>query len=187
MGGLQNTLRTTVDDHGPIALGMFSVADAVCHTDPVLALGLSFCFIHAKALAATITDHPSDLASAAAAFDAAIRPDLEERFRFASALDSQRARRWAGEPVDIAHADGGAYELFSYAAGSAASLVDPAIFRFVVRRNTLLDSLERLDKDAAMQLAIETRFAEVSTQARPGLPSREDFTEMVVNAASVSR
>ena len=179
MGGLQNTLRSTLDERGPVAGGVFGVADAVCHTDPVLALGLSFALIHARALAAALREHGRRLDDAALAFDAAIRPAMAERFRFASALDAQRARRWAGEPVDIAHRDGGAYELFTFAAGSAAALVDPDIFRVVVRRNTFLDPLGRLDDDLVMQRAIETRFAELAAAARPVGPSRGAFLDAI--------
>jgi hypothetical protein len=172
MGSLQNTLRTAVDARGPLALGVFSVADAACHTDPVLALGLAFALVHAQALAAALREHGGDLGAAALAFDAAVRPAMEERFRFASALDAQRARRWAGEPVDVAHAGGGVYELFTVAAGLAAALVDPEVFRVAVRRHTFLDPLGRLDGDAPMQRRIETLFAGLAISARPAGPSR---------------
>ena len=183
MGCLQNTLRTTVDERGPVALGVFSVADAVCHTDPVLALGLAFGLIHAHALAAALREHGRQLDDAARAFEVAIRPAMAEHFRFSSALDAQRARRWAGEPVDIAHRDGGAYELFSFAAGAAAALVDADIFRVVVRRNTFLDPLGRLDDDPTMQQRIETRFAALATAARPAGPSRGEFLDAIRAAA----
>jgi 2-polyprenyl-6-methoxyphenol hydroxylase-like FAD-dependent oxidoreductase len=187
MGALQNVLRASVDGHGSAALGVFSVADAACHTDPVLALGLSFSFIHARALATALGEHGGDLGDAAQAFDAAIRPAMLERFQFSSALDLQRARRWAGEAVDIAHRDGGAYELFSFAAGSAAASVDPDIFRVVVRRNTFLEPLARLDNDPAMQRAIEERFAEVLTTARPAGPPREEFLATISAASGPPR
>ena len=179
MGSLQNTLRTTVEAE-PLALGIFSVADAVCHTDPVLALGLSFSLIHARELARALGDHPGDLRDAALAFDAAIRPDLEERFVFSSALDEQRRRRWTGEAVDIAHRDGGAYELFTFAAGTQAALVDGDVFRAVIRRGTFLDPLAILDADAAMQVRIEQIFAELLAAPRPKPgPSREELLEVI--------
>src|SRR3954468_2042630 len=109
---------------------------------------------------------------------------MEERFLFASALDAQRALRWAGETVDITRPDGGAYELFSNIAGSAAATVDPEIFRVVVRRNTFVDGLARLDNDLQMQKAIQTRFAETRRHAGASGPSRELFLERIRSAAS---
>lgn len=185
MGSLQNTLRTTVVDDDPVALGLFGVADAVCHTDPVLALGLSFSLIHAQALAAALRDHPGDLRDAALAYDAVIRPDIEERFAFCSALDDQRARRWSGEAIDIARHDGGAYELFSFAAAYAAALVDPDVFRVAVRRNTFLDRLRILDEDLAMQRRIEEIFGELVATPRPAPgPSRDQLLEIVLRTAA---
>jgi 2-polyprenyl-6-methoxyphenol hydroxylase-like FAD-dependent oxidoreductase len=182
MGSLQNTLRMPVEDD-PIALGVIGVADVICHTDPVLALGLSFSLIHARALVDALREHPDDLRDSAAAFDAATRPDMEERFAFASAIDDQRTRRWAGEAVDIAHRDGGAYELFSFAAGAAAAIVDPEVFRVVVRRNSFLAPLAILDEDVAMQERIERIFAEVASAPRPAPgPTREELLDVVHRA-----
>ena len=182
MGSLQNTLRTTVEEE-PLALGIFSLADAVCHTDPVLALGLSFSLIHARALAHALREHPSDLRDAALAFDAAIRPDMEERFAFSSVLDEQRRRRWTGEPMDIAHRDGGAYELFTFAAGTSAALLDGDIFRRVIRRNAFLDPLAVLDADVATQIRIEQIFGElIATPRPPPGPSRGELLEIIGRA-----
>jgi 2-polyprenyl-6-methoxyphenol hydroxylase-like FAD-dependent oxidoreductase len=187
MGSLQNTLRMPLED-GPLALGVLTVADAVCHTDPVLALGLSFSLIHARALVGALHDHAGDLADAAQAFDAATRPDMEERFAFASAIDDQRNRRWAGEAVDIAHRKGGAYELFSFAAGAAAALIDPDVFRVVVRRNSFLDPLAKLNADVAMQEKIERIFGELTATPRPAPgPTREELLEITNRALSQER
>lgn len=174
MGSLQNTVRTAVDGRPP-AVGLVSVADAVCHTDPALALGLSFSLIHARLLAAAVRDHPTELADAALAFGAAARPDMEERFDLASAIDAARSRIWAGEAVDIAHRDGGAYPLFTLAAGGAAALVDADVFRVVMRRNGFLDPLTVLDADVALQERIERIFGELAAtpRPRPGPPRDE--------------
>lgn len=182
MGSLQNTLQTTVEDE-PLALGSFSVADAACHTDPVLALGLSFSLIHARALAHALREHPSDLRDAALAFDAAVRPEMEERFGFSCGLDEQRRRWWTGEPVDIAHRDDGAYELFTFAAGTSAALLDGDVFRRVIRRNTFLDPLAVLDADVATQVRIERIFGELLATPRPPPgPSRDELLEVIGRA-----
>jgi 2-polyprenyl-6-methoxyphenol hydroxylase-like FAD-dependent oxidoreductase len=179
MGSLQNTLRTFVDGRPP-TVGLISIGDALCHTDPVFALGLSFALIQATELASAVRQHGSDLEAVALAFDAALRPALTERFRFATAVDDLRHRMWRGEPIDVAHHDGGAYPLFTMAAGNAAALVDGDVFRTVVRRNYFLDALSLLDDDVEMQARIERVFAEMRATPRPapGPPRQELLTTM---------
>jgi 2-polyprenyl-6-methoxyphenol hydroxylase-like FAD-dependent oxidoreductase len=175
MGSLQNTLRTFVDGRPP-ALGLISIGDALCHTDPVFALGLSFGLVEAEALTAAVEANGSDLEAVAVAFDAAVRGSLVERFRNATAVDELRLRAWSGETIDVAHRDGGAYPLFAFAAGNAAALVDGDILRAVVRRNYFLDPLSELDGDLAMLERIERVFEEIraTPRPRPG-PARDDL------------
>lgn len=166
MGSLQNTLRSIVGDRPP-AVGLVSIGDAIFHSDPVFALGLSFGLVQARALAAALQGHGADLGSAALAFYAEVREPMAERFANASAVDSLRVRAWSGEPIDIAHRDGGAYPLFAFAAGGAAALADGDVFRTVVRRNYFLDPLTVLDDDVAMQERIEQVFAAIRSTPRP--------------------
>ena len=182
MGSLQNTLRLP-DGDAPSAIGVIGVGDAVCHTDPTLALGLAFSLSHGRALAATVRDHGPDPADLGRAFLAAMRPEMEERFGHASAIDEARSRSWSGESVDVAHRDGGAYALFTLAAGSAAALVDGDVFRAVVRRNAFLDPLSVLDDDIAMLERIERLFGELigTARPRPG-PGRDDLVAIVQDA-----
>jgi hypothetical protein len=183
MGSLQNTIRS-FDSGRPAAIGVIGVADAICHTDPVLALGLSFSLIHGRALAAAVCES-SDVFEAALAFDARTRADMEERFAYASAIDDARLRRWSGEAVDFGRRDGGAYALFTYMAGMAAALLDGDVFRAVVRRNTFLDSLSVVDEDTAMQERIERVYAEMvaAGRPRPG-PSRDELLEVIERAVA---
>lgn len=76
----------------------------------------------------------------------------------------------------MGHRDGGAYPLFTFAAGGAAALVDPDVFRVVVRRNYFLDPLSVLDSDQAMQERIERIFGELRSvpRPRPG-PTRDEL------------
>lgn len=177
MGSLQNTLRTPVHDRPP-ASGLVTIGDALCHTDPVFALGMSFAFIEARALRDALEAHGADVDAAAHDIDAALRPSMVERFKLATELDDLRLRRWNGEPLDIAHRDGGAYPLFIMAAGGVASLVDASVFRAVVRRNYFLDPLTVVDSDAEMQARIERIFGELMATPRPPAgPTRSDLLE----------
>ncbi|MFL5778757.1 MAG: FAD-dependent oxidoreductase [Chloroflexota bacterium] len=182
MGSLKNTIRIPTSDV-PVAIGLVSVADAICHTDPALALGLSFSLIHARALRGAVRDYSPDLASIGAAFLSATRAEMEERFDYASAIDEARARRWAGEPVDFAHRDGGAYGLFTLVAGTAAALEDGDVFRAVVRRNTFLDPLAVLDEDEATQRRIETLFDELRSRGGPPPGPGRDELLSIMDAA----
>ncbi|MEA2465103.1 MAG: hypothetical protein QOJ98_2850, partial [Acidobacteriota bacterium] len=108
MAGLRNSLRDW-DTAAPA--GLVPVGDALGHTDPVLAHGLAFGLVHAAALVAALREH-ADVADAAAAYAADVRPALRERYDLASALDEQRLRLWSGGSVDVTSPDGD-YELFT--------------------------------------------------------------------------
>ncbi len=177
MGSLQNTLRTPISGRPP-AIGLISIGDALCHTDPVFSLGLAFCLIDARELRTALEAHGEDVEGVALAFDAAVRPDMVERYDFATALDDLRVRRWTGETFDISRRDGGSYPLFITAAGMVAALVDPEVFRRILRRNSFLDSLQGVDADVVLQERIEAIFATImaTPPPRPG-PARDELLE----------
>jgi 2-polyprenyl-6-methoxyphenol hydroxylase-like FAD-dependent oxidoreductase len=178
MAGLRNTLRA-YDPSDPV--GLFPVGDAYCHTDPVLAHGLSFSLIHAAALVEALEEH-ADLSDAGAAYAAVTGPALRERYALATALDDQRLRMWQGEAVDITSPDGD-YALFSMVAAGAAAVVDPEVFRVFVRRIGLLDSTTVLDDDVAMQRRIEALFGDLRSRPRPAQgPPREDMVSAIASA-----
>jgi 2-polyprenyl-6-methoxyphenol hydroxylase-like FAD-dependent oxidoreductase len=180
MAGLRNSLRPA---SSAAAAGLIPVGDAYGHTDPVLAHGLAFAFIHAAALAEALDAHDDD-ADAACAYIEATAPGLRERFDFATALDEQRHRLWTGQPVDFTRHDGD-YALFTLVAGGAASMVDADVFRMFVRRIGLLDSTSVLDDDPGMQLRIEQLFAAVMQTPRPPPgPSRDEMLTIVNGAVA---
>lgn len=186
MGSLQNTIRGRAGER-PAALGVIGVGDTICHTDPAMALGLSFSLIHARALAEAVRDHQVSPMDAAMAFDAVVRPEMEERFRFASEMDDGRSRLWAGEPIDVGRRDGGSYALFTVAASTSAALMDGDVFRTVVGRTSFLEPLARLDGDEAMLGRIEALFSELRKRgaSRPG-PTREELVAVVQKAVKAA-
>lgn len=159
MAGLTNTLSP-----GPRPVGLFTVGDALSHTDPTLAHGIAFGLVHARALAAALG--AQDLEEAGEAYRVATASALQERYELASALSGQRHRGWTEGGVDLAHRNGD-YALFSLAAAGAAAMVDPDVMRVFVRRMGLLDSTRVLDDDIAMQERIERIFGELLSQPRP--------------------
>jgi 2-polyprenyl-6-methoxyphenol hydroxylase-like FAD-dependent oxidoreductase len=172
MAGMRNSL--TPDR----PTGMFAIGDALCHTDPSLAHGISFALAHASDLATALDEH-SDPADAQAAYLDAILPEVRDRFDFISALDGQRLRMWRGDKVDIVRHDGD-YALFSMAAGGAAAMLDPEVFRLFNRRVGLLDSVRVLDEDIEMRRRIEELFRQVRAMSRP--PSGPDHADLLAIA-----
>jgi 2-polyprenyl-6-methoxyphenol hydroxylase-like FAD-dependent oxidoreductase len=171
LAGLRNTIRH-FEPTGTV--GLIPVGDAYCHTDPVLALGLSFALIHARELTAALRDH-SEFGDVGSAYAAATTSTLRERYDLATALDEQRHRLWAGEPVDFRRHDG-AYALFSIVAAGAVSLIDADVFRVSMRRTGLLDRTSVLDDDTNLQRHIEQLFGQMleTPQPPPG-PTRDDM------------
>lgn len=107
MGGLMNVDRTG----DPGVAGLVAVGDALCHTDPAFAYGLSFCLAHAEALARA-SAAVADGDTVAARYRADVAGEARERHRLACETDVARARRWSGEPLEIGRRDG-CYPLFS--------------------------------------------------------------------------
>ncbi|MDQ1614656.1 MAG: hypothetical protein QOJ60_595 [Actinomycetota bacterium] len=179
MAGLRNSLRTP---YGDSVGGLVAVGDAFCHTDPVMALGLSFGIIHAVSLAAALRSH-RHVPDAVDAFVAEISPAAQERFALATSVDEQRLRMWSGGPVDLSPQ--GDYELFTVAAGGAAALVDPEVFRVFGRRIGLLDSTSVLDHDVALQARILRHFHALLARPRPPAgPPRDEMLAAAHAAAT---
>ncbi len=183
MGSLQNTFRHYVQDSHLLARRFVPVGDALCHTNPMFALGLAQSIIHAFALAAALCEY-ADVDGAVAAYHGAVEPEAAERFALVCACDGARWRLWRGEPVDFTHRTG-AYQLFVLAAGSAAAFTDPEVFRVVVRRIGFLDRTAVLDGDLALQERIEAIFGGLRAQPRPSPgPSREELLGVISGAVA---
>jgi 2-polyprenyl-6-methoxyphenol hydroxylase-like FAD-dependent oxidoreductase len=158
--------------------GYIAAGDALSHTDPVLAHGLAFALIHARALRDALGEH-ADVADVAAAYLAHVGPLMRERFRFASSLDEQRLRMWRGGAVDF----GRDHALFSMAAVGAVARIDPEVYRIFARRIGLLDSTSVLDDDAALIAAIRAKFASLPPRSALG-PSRDEMVALVRGVAT---
>ena len=174
MGGLMNVDRTG----DPGVAGMVAVGDGLCHTDPAFAYGLSFSLAHAEALAQVAGDGDGDVESLGARHRAHVGPEARERYALACATDADRARRWAGEQLDIGRRDG-SYALFALAAALATAPYDDRILRRTVRRIGLLDRTDTFDRDAELHERIEAIFAGLSP--RSSGPPRE---ELLAHAAA---
>ena len=174
MGSLKNSLRRYGSGGRRGVPGLVPVGDALCHTNPMFALGLSQSLIHAFALAAALAD-ASRLEDVPEAYHPAVEPEAAERFALATECDQARGRWWRGEPVDFFHRSG-ARQLFLLAAGGATALGDPDIFRAHLRRLGFLDRTAVLDDDVPLQQRMETRFAELrASRPPPAGPTRDEL------------
>lgn len=165
MGGLTNVMRTAA----PAVDGLVAIGDALCHTDPSFAYGLSFALAQAEALAAVSGDAGEYLAT--------VSPELGERYEQVSAADAARVSSWAGEELDVAHRNG-CYPLFSFAAALAAAPHDDHVLRRTVRRIGLLDRTSTFDEDAELHDRIERIVARLGPPPRPG-PPRQEMLERI--------
>ncbi|MGZ6563088.1 MAG: FAD-dependent oxidoreductase [Solirubrobacteraceae bacterium] len=169
MGGLMNVDRTG----DPGVAGIVAVGDAFCHTDPAFAYGLSFSLDHAQTLARAAAEAP-DADAVAERYRAAAGAEARERHGLACATDAARARRWSGEPLDIARRNG-CYPLFSFVGALAAAPHDDLVLRRTIRRIGLLDRTAAFDQDHALHDRIETILKRVATSppTPPGPPRHE--------------
>src|SRR3954453_7447541 len=167
MGGLMNVDRTG----DPGVRSLVAVGDALCHTDPAYAYGVSFSLAHSQALAQASSDGVDDIG---ARHRSAVGDEARERHRLACETDGAGGRPWSGEQLDIGHRDG-CYPLFSFLAAIATAPHDDLILRRTVRRIGLLDRTAVFDEDAAVHDRIETSFDQLmaSPPARPGPPRDE--------------
>lgn len=174
MGGLMNVDRT-----GKLGMArLIAVGDALCHTDPAYAYGLSFALVHAHALARA-SAHAPDADAVISSYRAAVLPEAQERYRLACVTDDARTRHWLGEPLDIGTRDG-CYPLFSFAAALAAAPHDDLVLRRTIGRIGLLDRTSVFDDDAELHARIETIFAQLMTSPprSPG-PPRERLVALL--------
>lgn len=172
MGGLMNVDRT----RNPSARGVVAVGDALCHTDPAFAWGLSFALAHAEALARAVSDGP-DVDAVVERYQAEVTPEARERYDLACAMDEARSRRWAGENLEITRRDG-CYPLFSFVTALVAAAHDDLVLRRTIGRIGLLDRTAVFDEDEELHHRIETTFARVmATPPPPAGPPRDELLE----------
>jgi 2-polyprenyl-6-methoxyphenol hydroxylase-like FAD-dependent oxidoreductase len=172
MGGLANIDRTKG------VPGLVPVGDALCHTDPAFAYGLSFALVHAQALANASARHttPEDLTEA---YLADVGPEARERHAAAVKTDAARTEAWNGTPVDVSRRDG-CYPLFAFGTALATAPHDDHVLRRTVGRVGLLDRAEVFDTDSDLHDRIERIWAGLS-RTRSG-PPREDLLEAIAPA-----
>ena len=178
MGGLMNVDRTG----DPGAARLVGVGDALCHTDPAFAWGLSLGLAHAQALAQA-AEGATEGDDVAERYRAAVAPEARERHALACEMDAARSARWAGEPLDPSRAEG-CYPLFSFTTALAVARQDDHVLRRTIRRIGLLERTAVFDADTQVHDRIAAIFRRVTeTPTPPAGPPRDELLSRMAAAA----
>jgi 2-polyprenyl-6-methoxyphenol hydroxylase-like FAD-dependent oxidoreductase len=165
MGQLRNTVRRTVVDERPTAVGVVPIGDARCHTNPTFAFGASLALQQAIELAAA-AGAASDSADVVRRLETAVGEDAAARFAAVAAEDADRVRLWTGEPIDPASRTD-SMPLFLRTVVYRAAAADPEILRAVCRRINLLDPVDALAHNTELLDRAEALRSELPPLAPP--------------------
>jgi hypothetical protein len=101
-GGLTNTYRGQLDEHGRVAIpGLFFAGDAVCTTYPAAGRGVSLGLRQAQALTGMLADRRADLREVAERFDAWCTANIRPWYADHRYWDATLLHRLGGGDIDI--------------------------------------------------------------------------------------
>lgn len=174
VGQLHNKL-VHFHDQGPAVVGVLPIGDALVHTNPMFAWGLSSALIHVAHLVAALRDSSSDPSAVADRYFEGIGALSTSCYTQAVEIDRIRSTRWRGENLDLR--PDGDKTAFVTVAGAVASVSDPDVFRAVMRKAMLLDDPSALQKNDQMLGTIEAVFdsAVVAGLPPPPGPPRDEM------------
>ncbi|MFI8100408.1 FAD-dependent oxidoreductase [Streptomyces sp. NPDC086023] len=171
MAGLDNRWSAPADERGPVASGLVPVGDALTHTNPTLAQGVSLALWAARRVAATAHEDPGGARFAAGYRAWAVRT-LRPWFDLQVAADDSTGDRLASRAARTGAARESA-ALFDCA------LDDPEVMRVRARVRHLAESPERAYADPAVRRRVADWLA-----ARPGYvpnqagPDRDEWEKI---------
>ena len=169
MGGLQNVLRSFLQDGRPIAPRVIPIGDALCHTNAAYGWGVSLGFDHASALA-TVMQDTDDPNAIALAYHARVWPEAKARWELAMQQDRARIRHWQGEAPDSGDARATAMREVT-----PAIMLDAGVFRAVMRCSLLLDPADALLDPMLLARARAAINRREPIPAAPAPTTREQF------------
>lgn len=175
MGGLRNVSRELMVDDAPVALGVVAIGDALAHTNPAYAWGLSLGLEQAFGLAALVDEWGADVDALVRAFDRTYGEHARACYRVSRDTDLARVRVWRGEAKTPTTPDGPELALFLVSVCFVAALTDRDLFRAAFRRAQLLDPLDKLPGDRDLLERAAAIFAErIQTNGPPRLGPTND-------------
>jgi len=200
MAGLSNRLRQLGPDDGPpAALGIVSVGDSACITNPAHTRGTALAIATAARLAAVVDTHAGDREAVALGMAAALRAELEPWYHDSIAQDRHRLRRWRpAAPADAGRAydrgrtydlglayDIGGREQVSNAEASLAAQRDPVVWSAFTALQNLLALPDEVLADPEVvrrtRAVLDSGWRPAPVGAAPG---RDELVEIVSAAAA---
>ena len=178
MGSLSNVFRSPFLDGRPPVLGLHSVGDSCCHTNPLFAWGLCLGVDHGFELGRVIHEHAEDLESQGLAFASLTEAETEQCYEAVAEEDRDRTLTWKGKQPPGRWLGRG-FAGFVRQCAAPAVVVDPEVARAVLRRANLLDRPRELEE----RDDIIRRVAELEDKVpRPppgAFPTREEILELI--------
>lgn len=176
MGGLHNTLRRRVVDRCPVVLGLHTVGDAVCTTNPVGGRGMTLALQTVADLTDVLAAHPDDPWAQALALDDAVSRGIVPWFAVQADGDSERLaatrRALRGEPAPPPPGITGEVTLNHL---RRAAMTDPDLFRSLSSVLTMLRTPAEVLADAQVQDRVRAAFAAGDLAGPQPEPSRADL------------
>jgi 2-polyprenyl-6-methoxyphenol hydroxylase-like FAD-dependent oxidoreductase len=173
MGHLRNVLRAPLS-----ALGIIALGDARCHTNPTFAYGASLALAHGVLLA-DLASKAADLEELEHLFAAEIELDLRARYDAVTAEDTDRARAWGGEPLDVTDPDA-SMPLYLRSVVYRVCPKDPDLLRAVVRRVNALDPVDLLESNTALLAKAHSLYDGMRTSI-PAPPPRSELLDALAD------
>ncbi len=178
MGQLRNRMRHFVDADGPLAPGLMVIGDAAYHSNPIYGRGCPSAMVQASLLDESIGRHRDDPVAAArtlhALSEAQVRPFWEAAVVSDRRLLGDRALPTGSLAMMVTLAEQ-AFGWFLERGILPATLVDPVVFRGILRVFHMLDAPETLARDPEMLVRSIPMLARVllgSTPRKPFEPIR---------------
>ncbi len=175
MGGIENVYRSYVRDGKPVARGLLAIGDALCHTDPVLAWGMSIALVQAFLLPGILREADGD---AAAVLHRAVDAELRDRFGAAARFSAERARHAAGRPRDLSTDREYLIELGAI----LLSGEDPAVLARLLRRAMALDPPSAIEQDDELMSAMRAAIEASGAHRKIRHPQREELLKTLADA-----
>lgn len=173
MGQLRNRMRHFVDADGPLAPGLMVIGDAAYHSNPIYGRGCSSAMVQAALLDEAMGRHRADPIAAARALhalsEAQVRPFWEAAVISDRRLLGDRALPTGSVAMMVTLAEQ-AFGWFLERGILPATLVDPVVFRGILRVFHMLEAPETLARDPEMLMRSIPMLARVLLGSTPEKP-----------------
>jgi 2-polyprenyl-6-methoxyphenol hydroxylase-like FAD-dependent oxidoreductase len=139
MTGHRNVLRHYMPNGEPAVLGILSVGDSLCTTNPAYGWGASMALTYAFTASEAINAGAEDLSSLANRYHTAVGPEAEGVYAESAASDRVRNYRWRNDPVPAEDHDEAERQSLIEEGILPGIMRDPVLARAFLRRVNLVE------------------------------------------------